>query len=321
ARKIDRDKLDDPSRTRRHDSDVGREKDRLGDAVRDEHDGRPGLLPDPQQLDVQPLAGHLVERAEGLVHQEDRRLERERARDRDALLHPAGELPGIALLEPGELDEREHRLRSIRTSGPVLRAHFERQFDVALDRAPIKEDRRLEDHAVVAVEPRAVRRLAVHLDRSCAWLGEIADEPQERGFAASRRTDERDECAPRDLEVDVLQGGCLVGAGAEDLIDATDAHDRIAHVSDGATRPRSSSARGSGERRPRRPAIVTGKNVRYAEIRATASHPPPSQITRTGAIAMIGTVCDATTYGTSARSSSDECTKTIAKASPSTAPK
>jgi len=83
----------------------------------------------------------------------------------------------------------------------------------------------------------------------------------------------------------------------------------------------SSSARGSGERRPRRPAIVTGKNVRYAEIRATASHPPPSQITTTGAIAMIGTVCDATTYGTSARSSSDECTKTIAKASPSTAPK
>src|SRR5205823_5952721 len=83
-----RDELDDPPRTRRHHGDVGREKYRLGDAVRDEHDGRPGLLPDPQQLDVQPLAGHLVERAERLVHQEDRGLERERARDRDALLHP-----------------------------------------------------------------------------------------------------------------------------------------------------------------------------------------------------------------------------------------
>src|SRR2546421_8586631 len=78
----------------------------------------------------------------------------------------------------------------------------------------------------------------------------------------------------------------------------------------------SSSARGSGERRPRRPAIVTGKNVRYAEMTATASHPPRNQMTTTGAIAMIGTVWEATTYGTSARSSSGECTKTIARASP-----
>src|SRR5437016_2127317 len=82
----------------------------------------------------------------------------------------------------------------------------------------------------------------------------------------------------------------------------------------------SSRARGSGERSPRSPAMVTGKKVRYAEMTATASHPPRNQITTTGAIAMIGTVCEATTYGTSARSSIRECTNTIARASPSTAP-
>ena len=82
----------------------------------------------------------------------------------------------------------------------------------------------------------------------------------------------------------------------------------------------SSSARGSGERRPRSPAIVTGKNVRYAEITATDSHPACSQMTTTGAIAMIGTVCEATTYGTSARSRMPEWTNTMARASPSTAP-
>ena len=54
---------------------------------------------------------------------------------------------------------------------------------------------------------------------------------------------------------------------------------------------------------------------------ATESHPAWSHITTIGAIAMIGTVCDATTYGTSARSSRGECTKTIASASPSPAPK
>src|SRR5437763_14024135 len=90
---------------------------------------------------------------------------------------------------------------------------------------------------------------------------------------------------------------------------------------DGAYDRISSRARGSGERRPRSPAIVTGKKVRYAEMTATASHPPRNQITTTGAIAMIGTVCDATTYGTSARSRSGECTKTIARTRPSTAPK
>src|SRR5438067_5410952 len=82
----------------------------------------------------------------------------------------------------------------------------------------------------------------------------------------------------------------------------------------------SSRARGSGERRPRKPAIVTGKKVRYAEMTATASQPPRNQITTTGAIAMIGTVCEAMTYGTSARSSSGECTNTMATPSPSAAP-
>src|SRR6266513_5950527 len=107
-------------------------KDRLGDAVRHEHDRRAGLLPDAQQLEVQALAGHLVERTEWLVHQEDRGLERERASDRDALLHPTRELPRVAPLEPGELDEREHRFGSIGARGPALRADLERELHVAL---------------------------------------------------------------------------------------------------------------------------------------------------------------------------------------------
>ena len=41
-----------------------------------------------QDLLVHPLAGHLVERAERLVHQQDRRLEGEGTGDRDPLLHP-----------------------------------------------------------------------------------------------------------------------------------------------------------------------------------------------------------------------------------------
>src|SRR5512133_2552734 len=63
----------------------------------------------------------------------------------------------------------------------------------------------------------------------------------------------------------------------------------------------SSSARGSGECRPRRVLIATGKNVRYAAITATPTEGltpfVPSPTTTMGAIARIGTVWDTTMYG------------------------
>src|SRR2546423_12146486 len=55
------------------------------------------------------------------------------------------------------------------------------------------------------------------------------------------------------------------------------------------------SASGSTARRPRSMLIVTGKNVRYAAITAFETHEVPSHTTTMGAIARIGTVCDAIT--------------------------
>ena len=54
-----------------------------------------------QQFLLQHLAGLRVERGERLVHQQHRRVHRERADEADALLHAAGELIGIVLLEAG----------------------------------------------------------------------------------------------------------------------------------------------------------------------------------------------------------------------------
>ena len=57
--------------------------------------------------------------------------------------------------------------------------------------------------------------------------------------------------------------------------------------------------------------IATGKNVRYAAMIATAFQPAmpfdPSPTTTIGAIARIGTVCDATMYGRMPRSSRRDC--------------
>ena len=82
----------------------------------------------------------------------------------------------------------------------------------------------------------------------------------------------------------------------------------------------SSSARGSGERRPRIIAIVTGKNVRYVAMMTTLATLGPKAYTIIGASATIGIVWLATTYGTNARSASRKWTKIVARSSPSSAP-
>ena len=61
--------------------------------------------PDPLQLDVEALAGHLVEGAERLVEQQHVGIGDERPGDRHALAHPARELRRAGLLEAAQADE------------------------------------------------------------------------------------------------------------------------------------------------------------------------------------------------------------------------
>ena len=57
---------------------------------------KPTSLPQADQFLLHLAARQRVERGERLVHQQDLRLHRERARDRDALLHAAGQHVRIA---------------------------------------------------------------------------------------------------------------------------------------------------------------------------------------------------------------------------------
>ncbi len=77
---------------------------RLHDAVGHEEDRHLCRLPDVEQLFVEAVAGDLVERAEGLVHQQDARTRQQRARDRDPLSLAARELMRIGVLATGEAD-------------------------------------------------------------------------------------------------------------------------------------------------------------------------------------------------------------------------
>ena len=103
----------DAAGPRRHHRDAVGEIDRLLHVVGDEDHGLGRALPDAQQLGLHQAARLRVERAERLVHQQDVRIEGERARDRGALLHAAGELRGIAVLEAGEADQLDEVLRAL----------------------------------------------------------------------------------------------------------------------------------------------------------------------------------------------------------------
>ena len=76
----------------------------------------PVRCPDLQQLVLQLLARHRVERAERLVHQQELGIVGEHARDRDALLHAARELVRIGVGEALQADQLENASTVSRTS-------------------------------------------------------------------------------------------------------------------------------------------------------------------------------------------------------------
>ncbi len=82
------------------------------------HDGRGGAVPEPQQLEVEALAGQRIERAERLVEEQDLGLECERSREGDALAGAAGELRGPRLddrrIEPDEVGQARQALATAR---------------------------------------------------------------------------------------------------------------------------------------------------------------------------------------------------------------
>ncbi len=181
----------------------------------DEADGLLRCGPELQQLFVEVVADDFVQRAEGLVHQQQIGIEGERTGNRGALLHAAGELPGEFLAEAGEVDEVE----GAGDAGLLLVARIahdlQRQRDVLLDGAPGIKRGGLEDIAVGAVLAGVLRRRAIDRDGAGGRLFEIGDDAQEGGLAAAGGADEGDEVALFDLQIDAGQRMHRSVAGVE----------------------------------------------------------------------------------------------------------
>src|SRR5690606_20573056 len=123
------------------------------------------------------------------------RLERQRTGDTDALLHSAGKLPWILVLELAQFDQAQHFAGTLLTFVFGVFHDFQRKLHVLDDGAPVIEGGVLEDEAVVAVFACLWRWLAVDRHRSAGRLDQIGDNAQKGTFPAAGGSNERDELA------------------------------------------------------------------------------------------------------------------------------
>ena len=153
---------------------------------------KPDSPPDPLERVVQQVAGHGVERAERLVHEQDVGVLRQGAGQRHALAHAAGQLVRPPVGEAVEL----HRSRSSGALAFRSRARDarepEREFDVLAGGQPGKQRRLLEEEAPGRRDLHAARRRIV----------KPGDQIQQGALAAAGRADEADELAGLDLQVE-----------------------------------------------------------------------------------------------------------------------
>src|SRR3989441_886432 len=211
----------DPSGARRHDGDPRREEERLVQAMGHEDHGLARPAPDVEEPLAHEHARLLVEGAERLVHQEDLRVDGERAADRDALLHAPGELAGVLLREAldaqprGAAPPRPPAARPPPAPPPPARPPL-LPHPAPAGKAPPPEHRR--DPTRVGAGDRP----GIDQDAPAVRVNETAEHAEERGFAAARRTDQRAELALAHRERHVVERLDRPGAGRVALGDPLD---------------------------------------------------------------------------------------------------
>ncbi len=188
-----------------HDDAIG-ERQRLVLVVRDVDRRAVELAMDAPDLRARLEAQLGVEVRQRFVHQDQRRLDDDRARDRHPLLLPARELPRQLALLARQLHELE---RPVDPGGDVVgrdAAHPESEADVPRH-AHVREQRVvLEHHAEAALLRRQhVDPLVVEPDAALGQRHQPRDAVQRGRLAAAGRAEQRDELAAPDRQRHVGQ--------------------------------------------------------------------------------------------------------------------
>ncbi len=154
-----------------------------------------------------------VELAKGLVHQQQARLVDQGTRQHDTLVHTAGKLARIGLLETVQ----PHQFQQVESMGTILirdsfLLNLERQQHIVEDRAPRHQVCLLEDKPDVG--PGRCQTLPVKPERAAVGQHQAADDAQQRALAGAGGAKQADKLACIKAKADRLQHGkrpCAVG--------------------------------------------------------------------------------------------------------------
>ena len=188
-----------------HDRDPVRQREGLVDVVGDENGGDAEAMLQVGQFAAHVLAQAGIEVRQGLVEQQQVRLDDDGAGERDALLLSARQFGGLApaiALQP----HRGQRARHPRLAlGPRDLAHGEAEADVLRHRHVREEGVVLEDEADPPGPDRGMADVGT-ADRDAAAVGreDACDQTQERRLAAARRPQHGEELTGPDLDVDAV---------------------------------------------------------------------------------------------------------------------
>src|SRR5215211_6031289 len=241
-----------------HDHTRGK-KDRLLDIMRDEEHGLLLALPDAEQELLHQRSGLVVEGAERLVEQQDRRLVGQRARDRGALLHAAGELLWVMLRKAGKSDPLKPLAHDATARGRRNALLAQPERNVVGDGEPGEQSVGLKHHA--AIGPRPGDRPPIEHDPPGGRAVEPGHQPQQRRLSAARRPKNGDEIVVADVEVNRLERPRRSPASdaREDARDALD--DERGHVMLHANSHRFASLNRKSEISPMMPITMMPKII------------------------------------------------------------
>src|SRR5712691_7652141 len=200
-RDVDVDHSPDPRRPLRHDDDAIGELHRFFDVVRDEENRLLLRLPDAQQLATHLQSRDGVERAERLIEVENVWIHRQSARHLEPLLHPAGQLARIRLLESLQADEL-HVARDAIVLLAIAQTK-ETETDVLLDREPRKDAALLKHEDPSRIGLRHGH--AVDRHRTFRRIDEAGHDVEQRRLPAARWSEDADELTFSNGEVDATQ--------------------------------------------------------------------------------------------------------------------
>ena len=159
-----------------------------------------------------------IEPGRRLVEEQERRIERQRARDAGALLHAAGELGGEMVLEAFQAHEPE-----LRAHDDVDRLRVEvaplakRKRDVLGERHRPEQRARLEQHAEARRSQLLGRGRAVDQHAAGERQVETDQVPEQRRLPAAAAAEDREHLAVGHREVEILEDHRLPVADREAL--------------------------------------------------------------------------------------------------------